>query len=263
MRFVLVLVTLFSVIPAGSDAGPADPASNAAPAPGGAAAQAPGRPDFFFGRPRASVGIRGQWTFPRAGSDWFDFVTDELTLDRSDFRAAGVAGEVTIALARRVDLVLGADYASAETRSEFRDFVDDNRLPIEQSTRLRHAAFTGGVRFALTRRGREISSLAWVPHRLVPYVGGGAGVVYYRLEQQGDFVDFQDLSIFTDSLQSSGWAPAGYVNAGTDVHLFRRMYLTVDGRYLWAAPELTEPWRSFEALDLAGFRLSTGVNFVF
>ena len=28
------------------------------------------------------IGIRGNWIFSRAGSDWYDFVTDQLTLDR-------------------------------------------------------------------------------------------------------------------------------------------------------------------------------------
>lgn len=221
------------------------------------------RPDFFFGRPRTTVGIRGSWMLARADSDWFDFVTDELTLDREDFRAAGIAGEVGVALGRRLDLVIGADIVNTINESEFRDYVDVNLNAIEQTTELRYATLMGGLRFALTERGRELSSLAWVPHRLVPYAGGGGGALWYRVQQYGDFVDFQDLSIFSDLLESSGWTPAAYVNAGVDVHLVKLLYVTVDGRYLWASPELTEPWRSFEPLDLAGLRLSTGVSFLF
>jgi hypothetical protein len=260
MRLVL-LVTLVSAIPATSHAG-ADQTRSPGASSAAAATQRTS-PDFFFGRPRASIGIRGSWTIARAGSDWFDFVTEQLTLDRHDFRAAGIAADVAVALARRLDLVVGVDFGHAEPDSEFRGFVDDDRLPIEQTTQLRHSALTMGARFALTERGREISSLAWVPRRIVPYVGAGGGAVWYRVRQEGDFVDFRDLSIFSEVIESSGWAPAGYVNAGADVHLVRHVYLTVDGRYLWAAPQLTEPWRNFDALDLAGLRLSTGVSVVF
>ena len=42
-------------------------------------------PDFLFGRPDGSIGIRGNWVFSRAGSDWYDFVTKQLTVERGDF----------------------------------------------------------------------------------------------------------------------------------------------------------------------------------
>lgn len=260
MRYVLLAI-LFTAMPAAAQAqaGPPGPSRPAGPA---TLAQRPS-PDFFFGRPRTTVALRGSWTVERADSDWFDLVTDQLTLDREDFRAAGVAGDVGVALMPRLDLVIGVDYANLNKRSEFRDFVDADQLPIEQTTELRHATLTGGLRFTLTERGRELSSLAWIPRRFVPYAGGGGGALWYRVQQFGDFVDFQDLSIFPAVLESSGWTPVAFLNAGVDVHLVKRLYVTVDGRYLWASPELSEPWRSFEPLDLAGLRLSTGVSFLF
>jgi hypothetical protein len=220
-------------------------------------------PDFLFGRPRASLGIRGSWTVARAGSDWYDFVSDTLTVERSDFRAAGVAGDVGVALTPRLDLVFGADYAGRTTPSEYRNFVDNDRLPILQATELRQASITGGVRFALASRGREVGSFAWIPHRWVPYVGGGAGVLYYQVRQSGDWVDIQDLSIFPDVFESNGWTPVAYLNGGLDLQLVRRLYLTFDARYQWAESELDGVWQGFEPLDLASVRLSTGINIVF
>jgi hypothetical protein len=229
------------------------------PAASPAAAQGAGSPDFFFGSPRTTVGVRGNWSFARAGSDWFDFVTDTLTVDRGDFRGVGVAADVAVRVTPRLDVVVGIDYARSRTDSEFRDFVDNNRRPIEQSTLLHHTALTGGVRVALTPRGRELSSLAWIPRRIVPHAGGGGGVMRYRVEQYGDFVDFEDLSVFSDVLASGGWTPAAYANAGVELHITRRLYVAADGRYLWAAPELRAPFRGFDPLDLSGFRLSTGI----
>jgi hypothetical protein len=119
------------------------------------------------------------------------------------------------------------------------------------------------VRFALASRGREVGSFAWIPHRWVPYVGGGAGVLYYQVRQSGDWVDIQDLSIFPDVFESNGWTPVAYLNGGLDLQLVRRLYLTFDARYQWAESELDGVWQGFEPLDLTSVRLSTGINIVF
>ena len=156
-----------------------------------------------------------------------------------------------------------ADWSSRSVVSEYRDYVDNNRLPINQTTRLRQAGLTSGVRFALTERGREVGTLAWIPHRFVPYVGGGGGVLWYETLQFGDFVDIVDLSVFPDYFESTGWTPLGYVNGGVDIHLFRPVYVAFDARYQWASGELNEPFVGFEPLDLGGVRLSTGFTFVF
>ncbi len=220
-------------------------------------------PDFQFGAPSMSISIRGSWFVPRAQSDWYNFVTDQLTIDRADLSAAGIVGDVTLFATPRLDLVFSADYGSKTVGSEYRDFVDNNRLPINQSTRLRQATMTAGVKFAVTRRGRDVGSLAWVPYRFVPYVGGGGGVLWYEMSQYGDFVDFQDWSVFPDLFEAQGWAPTGYVNGGVDIHIYRPLYVTVDGRYQWAGAELSGNWVGFEPLDLGGLRLSTGLSFVF
>ena len=70
-------------------------------------------PDFLFGAPRGWLGIRGNWLFPRAGGDLFAFVTDQLTLNRSDFHSRGMTAEggvafVTSFAARWCGLVVAA-----------------------------------------------------------------------------------------------------------------------------------------------------------
>jgi hypothetical protein len=220
-------------------------------------------PDFLFGQPDRSVAVRGSWLFARGGSDWYDFVSDQLTLDTADFNAPGVGVDVSFAVGRRLDLQFGFDYSSAGVTSEYRDFVDNSRLPISQDTKLREVNLSGNLRFALTERGREVSRLAWVPRRIVPYVGGGGGVLWFDVEQAGDFVDFVDFSIFTDVFRGSGWTPSAQVFGGVDVRLFKQLYFMFDGRYLWAAGDLGREWIDFDPIDLAGFRLSGGVNLVF
>jgi hypothetical protein len=220
-------------------------------------------PDFLFGEPNGSLAIRSSWLFPRAGSDWYDFVTDQLTLETSDFEAPALALDLSFNAAPRVEAVFGFEFSKSETRSEYRRFVDNNRLPIEQNTRVKHLNLSGSVKVPLLPRGREISQLAWIPRRIVPYAGAGAGMLWYEVDQNGDFVDFVDLSVFNDVFRSSGWTPSGHVFGGVDVRLIRRLYVTVDARYLWAAGDLGQEWINFDPIDLSGARVSAGVNLVF
>src|SRR4051812_37666037 len=62
-----------------------------------------GSPDFYFGKPRGSIGVRGNWLFSRANSDWYTFVSDQLTLGRKDFNAPGFAADAGFAVSRRAD----------------------------------------------------------------------------------------------------------------------------------------------------------------
>ena len=220
-------------------------------------------PDFFFGSPNGSIGIRGSRLIPRAGSDWYDFVTDQLTLETSDFAAPAFAFDVGIIAAPRIEAVVGLEYAKTERGSEYRRFVDNNRLPIEQSTAFRQFNVSGSIKVPLLSRGREVSQLAWVPRRIVPYAGAGGGMLWYNVEQVGDFIDYVDLSVFTDVFRSKGWTPSGHVFGGVDVRLIRRLFATVDVRYLWAAGDLGQEWVNFDPIDLAGARVSAGINVIF
>jgi hypothetical protein len=220
-------------------------------------------PDFFFGEPKGSISIRGSRLFPRAGSDWYDFVTDQLTLETRDFVAPAFALDVGITAAPRVEALVGIEFARTVTPSEYRRFVDNNRLPIEQNTSVRQFNVSGSVKVPLIPRGREVSQLAWVPRRIVPFAGAGGGMLWYEVEQTGDFIDYVDLSVFSDVFRSRGWTPSGHVFGGVDVRLFRRLYATVDVRYLWAAGDLGQEWINFDPIDLAGARVSAGVNVSF
>ena len=222
-----------------------------------------GSPDFYFGKPRGTVGFRGNWLFARASSDWYGFVTDQLTLAKKDFNAPGFAADVGFAVSRRADAVVGVEFNQAKTDSEYRNFVDNNRLPINQTTRLRTTTITGSLKFSLVERGLEVSRLAWVPKHIVPYAGAGGGVLRYDLEQVGDFVDFQTSRVFGSTFTSAGWAPVAHAFAGVDVLVLKRVYVTIDGRYQWSNATLGNTWVDFDPIDLAGVKLAAGASFIF
>jgi hypothetical protein len=236
---------------AGQDSGPPRPH------PGATA-------DFMFGAPKGSVSLRGSWVFARAGSDLFDFVTDQLTLESGDFNARGIGGELGIVITPRLEVLAGVEMTTTSERpSEYRDFIDTDAQPIAQETKLKTVDLTGSLKFSLRPRGRSISRLAWVPTGVTPYVGAGGGAVRYEFLQRGDFVDFVDLSVFTDVFQSKGWAPSAHAFGGVDLQVYRRLFVQLEGRYTWARGTLDRDFIDFDPIDLAGFRTTAGVSLMF
>jgi hypothetical protein len=249
----------------------AAPVSAQSPARSASAAQTRSRPeahpgsetDFMFGRPRASISVRGSWVFARAGSDLFEFVSDQLTLDKRDFDAPALGTEVGIALMPRLEVLGTFDVSQSKNTSEYRDFIDNNNQPIVQQTETKNVHVGGSLKYSLAPRGQSISRLAWIPRGVSPYVGGGAGAVYYRFYQVGDFVDFVDSSVFYDRFVSNGWAPSAHAFGGVDLQLYRSLFLQVEGRYRWAKAELGPDFVDFDPIDLSGFAMTTGISFLF
>ena len=220
-------------------------------------------PDFLLKRPIGSVGVRGSWVFARAGSDLFEFLHEQLTIDKADFRGPAVAIDVARAVTPRLDAVFGLEYGSTSMRSEYRHLVDNDFLPIEQTTALRTFHLIGEVRYAFVPRGYAVSRLAWVPRGMVPYAGAGAGAVWHEFEQSGDFVDYVDQSVFNDTFRSAGWGPTVHAFGGVELHVHRRLFATVEARYVWADVPLDSTFVDFDPIDLAGFRTAAGINVVF
>ena len=226
------------------------------------------QPDFLFGRPDFSVGVRGVGVLARADSNIFEFTEGLLTLEKSDFNAPGIAIDLGFPLTSRLDAQAGFEFSRSSAASHYRDFTDADDIEIEQTTSLSQVNLSGGIELAVLPRGRAVGQYAWVPAAVTPYVGAGAGLVWYRFEQQGDFVDFVDNSIFTGLLQSSGWTPGAHVFTGVDVKVARQVLVTGEVRYQWADTTMTgdfaDPNREVDFLiDLTGLRISGGVQVLF
>jgi hypothetical protein len=222
-------------------------------------------PDFLFGSPKGMIGLRSGWMFARANSDLFTFVQQHLTVDRKDFNAPAIGVDVEVAVAPRASAIIGFDFARASKNSEYRDFVDNQRLPITQTTRLSELNLSGSVKFAVTPRGREISSRAWIPAAVTPYVGAGAGLLKYEFLQFGDFIDIDsaNMAVFTDTFRSTGWAPSAHLFGGVDVRVYKRLYVSGEGRYLWSSGAQGRDFIDFNDIDLAGFKATAGVHYMF
>jgi len=230
--------------------------------PGSLAAQ-----DFLFGQPSGSVAFRAGYNFARASSELHDFTRQYLTVDKSDFNGIAVAGDLSFWLGSRAEGVLTIGYHGSSADSEFRGFLEDG-LPIEQETTTRQLAAVLGGRLYPLPRGRAIGTLAWLPARVSPFLGAGAGIVFHWFRQEGDFVDTLDCDdtgcpIFTSKLESDGWAPVVYAAGGAEIALTSKLALVAEGRYSWAKGELEDDFDGFEDLDLSGLVTTIGLQLRF
>jgi hypothetical protein len=222
---------------------------------------------YLFGEPVGQVRLRGGYAFATAGGDLFAEMTKNLTLDKSDFSGPTFGAEVAFRLSPRLDLTFDGAYASVSRNSEYRDLTETdlngNEVPIRQSTSFRRVPLTANIRMYLGDRGRSVGRLAWIPSTIVPWIGAGAGMTWYRFRQAGDFVTLSDpnLPIRTDNLETSGWGPALQGMGGVDLTLTPRIALTGDARYLWSRATPGDSYEGFDEIDLSGVSVALGLTF--
>ncbi len=227
-----------------------------------AAAQG-GGDGFLFRPPVASLTLRGGVDRALGNSDVFDFARDRLTLGSNAFTGFNAGADLAINATDRIDVVFGISHARSSARSEFRRFVDQDDLPIEQTTALARTPLTASIRAYLTPRGREIGRFAWVPARVSPYVGVGGGAMWYRFTQDGDFVDEETLDVFPATLRSTGWTPTAHGLAGVEFSLSPRVAVATEARYNWARATMSDDFRDFDRIDLSGLVATAGLSFRF
>jgi len=216
---------------------------------------------FLFQAPNGSWTIRTGVAVPTAHSEVFGQITDQLTLDRADFSSATFGTTLAIRLSTRNDVVFDVSYSSVNRGSEFRDWIDNNNRPIEQSTALRRIPITVGFRHYLTARGRALGRYAWIPARRSLYAGVGVGMMEYEFRQQGDFVDFETLNVFPDRFVSQSWTPVAQGTLGLDMGLGSFTMLNLEARYTWARAPMSSDFEGFDRIDLSGVSVTAGLGF--
>jgi outer membrane protein W len=214
---------------------------------------------FYFAQPRFQVSLHGGFAHANAGSRIFSFATQQLTLNRNDF--SGLAGSLEYAarVSPTADVTFEAGYSGTTNRSEFRDWVDQDALPIEQTTQFMRVPVTLGLKVYPLARGRLIGQLAWIPSRVVPYIGAGVGMMKYQFDQQGDFIDYADLHVFSDHFVASAWTPMAQASAGADVSLGMRFGVTTSVKQVWAKGQLNDSFVGFDKIDLSGLTATAGL----
>jgi hypothetical protein len=169
---------------------------------------------------------------------------DFLSFDMKDFNGVTVGGEWLIGLGENFDAGLGVGFYSKTVPTIYSDYLNFNGDEIEQDLKLRVVPFTATIRYLPLGRSDAFE----------PYIGAGVGVLRFRYEETGDFVDFNDnRAIFRDTFRGTGAAtgpvilggarfPVGSVSIGGEI------------RYQYAKGDLpNDQGFSGDKIDLGGF----------
>jgi hypothetical protein len=139
---------------------------------------------------------------------------------------------------------------------------------ISHSFRVSSTPVTASIKF--TPLGRKT--------KLIPYVGGGAGLYFWSAGLFGEMPDFADPWIYTDPLlgdievypvlqvnsRERGVAVGYHAFAGFQFPIGYRATIDVEARYHWAKGKFDDGYLvDFEAFELGGLALSVGFSYWF
>ena len=215
---------------------------------------------FLFRRPGGSLRIWTGYDRAFADSPIFRFVTDTFTLSKSSFGAFAVGADIGFTVGRRVELVFTSGWSGSRAASEYRHWMAADSSPIRQTTSLERVPIALSLKWYPSGYGESIGHFAWLPAGWAPFVGAGGGLMWYRFQQYGDFVNTADSTIVTDAIASEAWTGELHAFAGMDVALGPRYLLTGRVQYTWAESHLGADFIGPNSLDLSGVSVTVGAG---
>jgi hypothetical protein len=218
---------------------------------------------FLFHEPNATFSFRVGYSRANAASDLFALQQKQLTIGPRGFDALSLGADLGFTVSRRLDVGVSVDGTTRSHGSEYRDWLDNNNLPIKQTTSLSTFGVTANLKYNFRDRGRAISNFAWIPSHYVPYIGVGAGVIRYDFTQKGDFIDFQTSVVNSDQLNASNWGAMAQVFSGVSYTLSPRYSLLTEARYTLSSATLNKDYIELGRIDLSGLSLNVGTSIRF
>lgn len=218
---------------------------------------------FRFDPPKVHFSIQIGADQTKTANEIVQFVSNRLTLDPKDFHQPKIALELGVRLNERTDIDFEMVFAGMGMDSEFRDWVDNDDLPIRQTTEIFKSTFGMNIKRYLRNRGQRLSQFAWIPNGWAPFVGAGGGLAVYEFGQVGDFIDFETLDVFGADLRSRGHGALGKVFAGMDFYLGAGWGLTTTWQYTWVSSPMNGDFQQFQPFDLGGLGGQFGARLFF
>lgn len=202
-----------------------------------------------FGSVRFSLGIFS----PQGDSQYWDETFDAFTGQPSDFEDVVFGVDYMWRTSRHAGLLFGGSYYDGATTQAYRDWVDANGADITHRTSLMLSDLTAAYVWRFGRGGAS------------PYIGGGGGLLWWRLREEGYFIDFSDaeLPVVFASYRAEGTTWELFALAGFDIPLGRQWSFFFEGRYRWSEAELNEDFSGFGTIDLSGLQLAGGFSWNF
>jgi opacity protein-like surface antigen len=190
---------------------------------------------------------------PDGSSEYWNGIRSDFTnSDPSDFEDANFGLDYVLPVNDRMGVMFSGSYYEGNSTNSYRNFEDNLNQRIRHDTTLDIGAVTVGLVFHLLPRGAAIQ----------PYVGFGGGAYPWRLQEHGDFIDFNDprQPIFFSRLTSSGTAFGYYGLVGLQAPITRHTAIFAEGRWTRAKADLKDDFEGLGKLDLGGREIAAGLS---
>lgn len=167
-----------------------------------------------------------------------------LDFDLSDFRGPQVGADWLVGIGRYAEAGVGVSFYKRTVPTVYSDFVNRNGSEIAQDLSLRVAPVSATIRLFPAGRDGAVQ----------PYVGAGVSMLSWRYSESGEFVDFDDRSVFRDSYVDSGQTLGGLGLAGVRFAVSDQFGFGGEFRYQGGRATLDDA-KGFAGnrLDLGGF----------
>ena len=190
---------------------------------------------------------------PRGDNDYWIDKRNDFIPDEGAFDDAIVGVDYLRAVGPRLSVIASASDWETDVVQQYRNFVDDAGLPIFHTTSFEVTSLQAGLLFFFAHRDAMVS----------PYLGGGGGYYDYSLTEEGDFIDFADLTIFSDRFTQSSDTFGWFWVAGLDVRIGEGWKAFAEWRGDDVDDQLSGDFAGLGTLDLSGDSFSAGIAWSF
>lgn len=195
------------------------------------------------------------WVQPRGDSDVFQQNEFETTFRVNDLDNIGGTFRYDHFLGNFVNISGGFSFYEDTTTVRDVDFVHEDGTSIIRDIHMEIAPIEASVHVLPIGRNAGV----------IPYVGGGFGLYYWRYEEVGDFImdrNTANPTVVFGSAFSDGWDPGWHVEGGVHIPVSRSFAVVGEAKYWQVHGDLDlfsfDP--SFEPLDLSGMQFSGGFS---
>jgi hypothetical protein len=202
-----------------------------------------------FGAVRGYLGVFS----PQGDSEYWNDTFDVFTGSPSSFEDVVFGVDYLWRTSRQSGLLFGTSFYSGATTQAYLDWVDGDGNDISHTTTLNLTDLTAAYIWRFGAHGAR------------PYIGGGGGLLWWGLREEGYFIDFADpdLPVVFASYDAGGTTWELFALAGLDVPLGYRWSFFIEGRYRWSEAELDDDFSGFGTIDLSGLQLVGGLSWNF
>jgi hypothetical protein len=198
-----------------------------------------------------SINLKLGLFIPSLNSDLWEINQENLAFSQDEMMEIYYGIEYEFFLGKYFSFTFEGNHYSKNIYTQYSDFTYEDNSPILQN-------------FSLRISGLEIGfKLYPIGHRqtFFPFIGAGGGIYAWKYEQWGDFIDFVEDTVITDSYAySKSYSPGVFAKAGV-VFRFRRSFgISIETRYLYLKGNLSSLFEGFESLDLSGISFNMGLN---